>query len=219
MDPHHHIDHNLEAVKIFDRLASLYQEKYMNVDAYADDLQWLLSRLQQGAVVHDLACGPGNVSNYLLRHRPDLRLTGSDLSENMVMLAAAANPESGFSVMDARLVHALPGSYDAIVVSFLLPYLNRAEADALIGGIKDKLVANGYVYLSFIEAPYHTSGPQKGSRGDLVHMYFYDEAELIPVFNKYGLGIMYRSDLRMVIANGAEVKERAIILQPIANNK
>ena len=190
----------------------------MNVDAYADDLQWLLSRLQQGAVVHDLACGPGNVSNYLLRHRPDLRVTGSDLSENMVMLAAVANPEAGFSVMDARLVHKLPGSYDAIVVSFLLPYLNRAEAGALIGGIKEKLTVDGYVYLSFIEAPYHTSGPQTGSQGDLVHMYFYDEAELMPVFSKYGLSVRYKSDLRTVIANGAEVKDRTIILQPIANN-
>lgn len=218
MDPGQHIDHNLEAVKVFDRLAVLYQEKYMNVDAYADDLQWLLSRLQQRALVHDLACGPGNVSNYLLRHRPDLRLTGSDLSENMVMLAKAANPDAIFSVMDARLVHTLPGRYDAMLVSFLLPYLNRSETDALVGGIKEKLADDGYLYLAFIDAPYHTSGPQTGSRGDLIHMYFYNEEELMPLFSKYGFGISYKSDLRTVIANGAEVKERAIILQPNATN-
>jgi len=214
MDHQQHTDHAKEAVKVFDRLASLYQEKYMNVDAYTAALQWLLSHLPQGARVYDLACGPGNVSKYVLKQRPDLKLNGSDLSENMVMLAKAANPEATFSVMDARQIHLLPGTYDAIIVSFLIPYLNRLEVDELMAGISGKLSGEGYLYLSYIEAPHHTSGPQRGSYGDLVHMYFYDDAELKPVFNKNGLSIRYQSDANTVIANGVEVTDRVTILQP-----
>ena len=217
MDHQQHTDHAREAVKIFDRLALHYQEKYMNVDAYAGALQWLLGRLPQGAMVYDLACGPGNVSKYVLEQRPDLNLSGSDLSENMVMLAKAVNPEAAFSVMDARQIQFLPGTYDAIIVSFLMPYLNRLEVDALIAGISGKLKSEGYVYLSYIEAPYHTSGPQRGSYGDLVHMYFYDDAELMPMYNKYGLSIGYQSDLHTVMANGVEVTDRVIILRPVQN--
>lgn len=217
MDHQQQTDHAREAVKIFDRLALHYREKYMNVDAYSGALQWLVGRLPQGAMLYDLACGPGNVSKYVLDQRPDLILSGSDLSENMVLLAREANPEAEFSVMDARQIQLLPGMYDAIIVSFLIPYLNRMEVDALIAGISGKLKADGYVYLSYIEAPYHTSGPQKGSYGDLVHMYFYDDAELKPLYNKYGLSINYQSDLHTVMANGVEVTDRVIILQSKQN--
>ncbi|MBK6522924.1 MAG: hypothetical protein IPG08_11670 [Sphingobacteriaceae bacterium] len=46
------------AVSIFDRHANLYQEKFMNVDLYADALDLFLQTCKTNGDVLELACGP-----------------------------------------------------------------------------------------------------------------------------------------------------------------
>ena len=65
--------------------ADRYAEKYFDLDMYDRYLEQFEKRIEsQGASVLDVACGPGNVSAYLAKVRPDLKLVG--VSRLMVML-------------------------------------------------------------------------------------------------------------------------------------
>ena len=71
------------SVATFSRVADLYAEKYFHLDMYDRYLEQFVKPIEpQGASVVDVACGPGNVSAYLAKVRPDLKLIGVDLAGN-----------------------------------------------------------------------------------------------------------------------------------------
>jgi release factor glutamine methyltransferase len=73
--------------------------------------------LPNGARVLDLGTGSGAVALALKDERPDLRVTGSDLSEDALMLARANGERLGLDVrwLAADLLEGVPDEYDAII--------------------------------------------------------------------------------------------------------
>jgi len=73
---------------IFNKYASNYQDRYMNLELYADTLDTFIDILKKDdAKILDAGCGPGNISRYLLDRCPGLKILGIDISENMIALA------------------------------------------------------------------------------------------------------------------------------------
>ena len=96
-------DFCLVTVATFNRLADRYAEKYFHLDIYDRYLERFAKRIEsQGASVLDVACGPGNVSAYLAKVRPDLKLVGVDLAEGMIEQARLRVPSAEFLVKDCR---------------------------------------------------------------------------------------------------------------------
>ena len=127
------MDKNKAAVQIFNKLANLYQEKFMNVELYTDSFKFLCYTIsKENPEILELACGPGNITKHLLTLRPDFKILGTDLSSNMIELAKTNNPSAEFEVMDSREVSGLSKSFDAIICGFLLPYLSKEEAIEVI---------------------------------------------------------------------------------------
>ncbi len=76
------------AVDLFDKHAEEYQNKFMHFDLYDDTFDIFHKNIQvQNAKILDIACGPGNITRYLLNHRQDLQIVGIDLSPKMIALA------------------------------------------------------------------------------------------------------------------------------------
>lgn len=73
--------------RVFGTRAGEYWDKFEDVTLYHTALNSFLQPLATGASILELACGPGNVSHYLLQQRPDIQLLGTDLSDKMVELA------------------------------------------------------------------------------------------------------------------------------------
>ena len=167
------MDPSAQSAQVFDQLAELYQSKYMDLDLYDESYALLARRLPQGARVLDAACGPGTVARRLLGWRPDLELLGVDLAPRMVELARAAVPCARFEVGDCRLLPGEPASWDAIVCAFGLPYLNPAEAQGFIAQAARLLRPGGLLYVSTQGGRPEDSGPQRSSRGDVVHVFFH----------------------------------------------
>lgn len=128
---------------------------------------------RENADILDIACGPGNITRYLLERRPDFKISGIDLSVNMVHLATINNPAAEFQIMDARDIGRLGKQYDAIMCGFCLPYLSREEAVQLIADASILLTANGVFYISTMEDDYNKSGLKTSSSGDEIYMYFH----------------------------------------------
>ena len=117
------------AVDVFDKLANLYQAKFMDVSLYHDTFDMFCNNItKQNADVLELACGPGNITHYLLSKRSDFKLLGTDLAPNMIELAKINNPSAQFQLLDSRDIRKLNKTYDAIMCGFILPYLSKEDA-------------------------------------------------------------------------------------------
>lgn len=185
------MDKSAESVKVFDKLASLYQEKYMDVSQYAEGLEIFSAALPSTKPrILELACGPGNVTRFLLNKRPDLNITGTDLSENMVALAKINNPEGDFFVMDCRNLKELSGPYEGVVCAFAFPYLTKEEVEQLITSVSIILSPGGSFYLSTMIGKYEDSGLRKGSTGDEIYMHFHESEHIESILEENSLKIV-----------------------------
>jgi 2-polyprenyl-3-methyl-5-hydroxy-6-metoxy-1,4-benzoquinol methylase len=184
-------------IETFDKLADAYQEKFMDVN-YKDTFD-LFCRLlpQPGARIFEIACGPGNITNYLLSKRPDFKIEAIDLAPNMIRLAKANNPSATFSVMDAREIGTLPGTYDGIMCGFCMPYLSKAECLKLIGDCASMLNSGGIFYFSTMEGDEDKSGYETSSDGQhkaYIHYHRADELQEGLEKNSFELVELFRRD-------------------------
>lgn len=166
-------------IRIFDDCAQLYQDKYMEQELYHDTFDLFCRCIEKpGAKILDLACGPGNVTQYLLQKRPDFKVLGTDPSKKMLQLARINNPTADFRLLDMREIAGLDQKFDGVICGFGLPYLSREETAQLIADSTKVLCSNGVLYLSTMEGDYNQSGYQGSSSGGSQQLYIhYHEAD------------------------------------------
>jgi len=173
------MDKNAVAVNVFNTVAQLYQDKFMDVSAYRYGLDIFCNAIEkQDAAVLEIACGPGNVTKYVLAQRPGIKILGTDLAPNMVKLAKANNPAGDFKVMDGRDIAKSGQKYDGVLCGFFLPYLSKMETTDFIENAAATLNPGGILYLSTMEDDYSRSGYKKGSTGDEIFMHYHEAAYL-----------------------------------------
>ena len=84
------VDTYKETFDTWNKVAKLYQEKFMDLDLYDDTYDTFCAELPiENATILEIGCGPGNITKYLLNKRPDFRIEGIDISPNMIELAKA----------------------------------------------------------------------------------------------------------------------------------
>jgi release factor glutamine methyltransferase len=88
--------------------------------------------LPRGARVLDVGTGSGTVALALKDERPDLLLTGSDLSEDALALARANGERLGLTVswLQADLLEGVPDEFDAILSN--PPYIAESARVSLV---------------------------------------------------------------------------------------
>lgn len=173
------MDKYKETFQTWNKVASLYQEKFMDLDLYNESYDFICdSVLKSNAKILDVGCGPGNISKYLLAKRPDFDILGIDVAPNMIELAKKNNPSAEFLVMDSRNSNEIESKFDAIVCGFCLPYLSESDTEKLVQDCYNLLNENGLLYISFVDGEPNKSGFQSSSSGDRVFFHFHDLKEL-----------------------------------------
>lgn len=173
------MDHSQHAASIFNKYAESYEERFMDVSMYSESLDFLLNEIDnKSARILDVACGPANISKYLLNRNSNLEIDGIDLSENMIALAKKNIPYGNFSICDARIIISLQKKYNVIISGFCFPYLTKEEVIQFILDASKCMLPRGLLFLSTMEKPYSESGLQKGSKGDEIMMHFHEEEYL-----------------------------------------
>lgn len=192
------MDHNTDAVNSFNKNASLYHERFSNLDLYNDTYELFSSLLpQRNSSILDVGCGPGNITRHLLRKRPDLKVLGVDLAPNMIALAKENNPGADFEVMDCREIGKLETQYDGIICGFTIPYLSKTETAKLIADLASLLKPGGVLYLSLIEGKYEDSGFQYASNQvDRSYVYYYNPVKIISILTQCNLKIVQNDDFQ-----------------------
>lgn len=181
------MDQHNETFETWNKVAQLYQEKFMDRDVYNATYDYFCDRVAAAnASVLELGCGPGNVTKYLLSKRPGFRLHGIDYSPNMVALARSNNPTAQFSVMDCRSLTEVTGSYDGIICSFCAPYLSQMEIQKLVSDCCGLLNQGGHIYISFVEGDPSDSGFRAASTGDRTYFYYHTTVFMEELMVKLG---------------------------------
>jgi len=186
------MDNTKNAVEIFNKFARQYQDKFMDVSLYKQSLDLFCNSIaKQNAEVLELACGPGNITKYLLEKRPDLKILGTDLAPNMIALAKSNNPSAEFQLMDCRDIKQHGKRYDAIMCGFCLPYLSKVEAIKLISDASEALSNGGVLYISTMEDDHLKSGLKTSSAGNVMYMNYHEGDYLVEALKKNGFEILY----------------------------
>lgn len=173
------MDKYQETFETWNKLASLYEDRFMELDLYNVSYDFICDSIEKvNAKVLEIGCGPGNITRYLLAKRPDFDIFGIDIAPNMIELAKKNNPTASFAVMDSRNINEIHSKYDAIVCGFCLPYLSQADNHKFILDTNQILNKNGLIYLSFVEGDPTKSGFQEGSTGDRSYFYFHNLSEI-----------------------------------------
>lgn len=173
------MDRYKETFETWNKVAELYQDKFMDLDLYNDTYDFICSSLNKsGSKILEIGCGPGNITKYLLSKRPDFNIFGIDIAPNMIALAKKNNPTASFTIMDSRQISVLKKNYDGIVCGFCLPYLSQTDSIKLISDCYKLLNENGLIYLSFVEGDPNNSNFKVGSSGDRTYFYFHSLNEL-----------------------------------------
>jgi len=161
-------------VATFNRLADAYQDKYMHSDFYIDTYDTFCELVtNDSAAILEVACGPGNITKYLLKKRPGFIIEGIDLAPKMVELAKVNNPTASFYVMDSRKVSGINQQFDAIMCGFCFPYLSKEDVANFIVDARYLLKKGGILYISTMEDDYEKSGFQTSSAGDQVYIHYH----------------------------------------------
>lgn len=167
------MDRYKETFETWNNIASLYQDKFMDMDLYNSTYDAICNAVTKpGAKLLEIGCGPGNITKYLLTKRPDFDIMGIDIAPKMIELAKLNNPTAQFAVMDTQQINKLKSKFDAIVAGFCLPYLSPEETGELLSNAANLLTDQGLIYLSFVEGD-PAQSDYKSSSGGRVYFNFH----------------------------------------------
>lgn len=161
------------SVQQFDRFAKEYALRFSDLNAYSDSIERFCESIHtHQPTILELACGPGNVTRLLKLRFPESKITAIDLAPRMIEIAQTALPDVDFRVMDVRDISILPEKFDAVMCSFCLPFLSKADAEKLIADCADRLVSGGILYLSTMEGDETRAGFETTSFSGDAEIYF-----------------------------------------------
>jgi SAM-dependent methyltransferase len=146
------IDPNADAIRAgYAPVARAYREHlYDELAGKPLDRAFLTAFAERCAgPIADVGCGPGHVARYLADR--GARVTGVDLSPEMIAEARAAYPDLAFTVGD---LFALPAIYPAgdlagIVAFYAIVHLAPESLTAAFASFRDALAPGGLVALAF----------------------------------------------------------------------
>ncbi len=159
-------------IKAYENNAVKYEKNFMDFTSYKEKIELFQKKyIKKGNTLFDIGCGPGNNGSILLKNDTTLKISGIDLSNEMVKLAEKNVPQGSFQVMDIREIDEKK-SFDTIIASFCIVHLSDSETTVLIKKISNMLNPNGTLYISFMEGKNGGYEKTSFSKDDIFFNYY-----------------------------------------------
>lgn len=184
-----------ESVETFNKLADRYAAKYFDLTQYDPYYAMLAERLPVGGAVIDIACGPGNVSAYLKRTRPDLSVVGIDMAPRMVDEARRRVPGAAFHLADCRDLTGVGAGFDGAAFAFGLSYLPDADAHRFLAALCRILADDAVLLLLSITGREQSARYEHSSSGERVFMVYRSPEAIIDLVGEYGFTIAFSEEI------------------------
>jgi cyclopropane fatty-acyl-phospholipid synthase-like methyltransferase len=206
-------DLSLIAVDAFNEHAFSFEAKFMNFSNYDSAIESFCTMIPGSTPrILEIGCGPGNVTSRIKKHIPHAEITALDLADTMLSIAKNNVPDVTFIKMDARDIHTITNTFDAIVASFVTPFFSYDECRAFFKQCSDRLETNGFLYVSTMEGCLKQCGFEKTSFSGTTEIPFtyYTLPFLVTELEQSGLSVIY-SKKQPYIQNGKSILTDIII--------
>lgn len=201
-----------ETFQTWEKVANKYEEIFMDLSIYDDSYMKFAEALQSPeASLLEIACGPGNITRFLLNRFPKFQILGTDVSENMLILAKKNVPNAHFLQMDCRNISELNKQFDGIIAGFVLPYLSDSDCLKLFSDVYKLLKNNALIYLSFVPGKHEQSGFKSGSLGYRAYFYYHETERVKQQLLKNGFMILHEIEVEYPVLE-QETEAHVIII-------
>ena len=180
--------------RVYRKYAKEFDENIASLEIYNASYDYLLEKIQDGAAVLDLACGPGNVSFYLKRYKPDLSITGVDISEEMIERAKARIKDGKFILKDICEI-GFDSQFDCVICAFGIPYLDLEATAHVMKTIKKSLKQDGHYYISYIEGIEQGYAKQSFTDNDELFIFSHPEEAVLEILDQQALSVIKRFEI------------------------
>lgn len=198
----------------WNKVAALYQEKFMHLDLYNDTYDIFCSLFKNNnAAVLEIGCGPGNITKYVLEQQPHFKITATDVAPNMIALAQINNPTADFKILDCRTLDTITGKFNGIICGFCIPYLSKKDTEKLLKDCYGLLTNEGILYFSTIKGDHAQSGYEAASTGDRSYVYYYEEDFFKEELSKNGFKLLHLIEKEFLKSDGTKMINQIFIAQ------
>lgn len=170
-------------IERYDDVAAKYNEEYC-LKEESDIVKEFLHFLKKGDRVLDVACGPGNITNFFARR--GVKIEGVDLSSGMLAIARKNHPKIKFRKMDMRKLNYADKSFDALLCSYALYHLTKKQALTALKEFNRVLKPGGTLMLIVQEGSGEGMVADTLKPGTKIFINRMSEAELKRLFKKIG---------------------------------
>lgn len=197
-------------IEAYNNSASQYSQTIAALSNYDDTYEYLLCCLKSQSKLLDLACGPANISRYLLEKDDSIDVYGVDLSREMIKLAKSNVPGGMFYEVDIRYFD-LEKTFDTIVCGFGVPYLSSDDVFTMFENVYNHLSNDGVFYFSFMhgeKSGYETPSFYPGAE---MYIYHHDKNLILKYLDDIGFSVERKWVLDYQEGNGEITKDVVII--------
>lgn len=205
-------DYNAESVAAFDKNAARYVEKYFSLRDYDPCYEGLIAEIAEGSFQFlDLACGPGNVSAYILSRRPEAQILCVDRAPAMLSEVRQRMPGVNVLLADCRDLRAVAERFDAAAFFFGLSYFDDADAGKVLAELHRVMLPNAPLLLATVAGDPERSGPQTTASGDRVTSFYRRQPEVEGLVKNAGFKLL-NSETIPSPANASVQSEDLVVL-------
>lgn len=211
-----------ENIDGYDKSAKAFADKIGSLSNYNEAYDNFLQYINDGDSVLDLACGPANISRYLLDKKPNLKITGIDLAPKMLELARQKIPSGNFILSDITDFFipddidnnsSKPQKFDAAINGFGLPYLNEAEITQSFTQTAHHLKKGGVFYVSFMNGDKVQKEHPSFNTEITLTVTYHPQKKIEAMLEKIGFTILNRYNLDYKEADGSSTTDVVLISQ------
>ena len=112
----------------------------------------------------------------------------------------------------------LTNPFDAIVLGFALPYLNKIEIEELFKNINKNIVDNGFLYLSFMAGSKEGFEVPSFNKSVELYVYYHEKTEIQSILNRNQFIIQKEWELDYTENDGSITKDIIIMAQKSKRN-
>jgi len=171
-------------IQSYNKTAQQYAQNVANLQK-TTYIEHFVSLLPANALVLDMACGSGRDARIFSEQ--GLSVTGIDLSEEMLKIAAQTCPEAKFRLMDIRQINFNSQYFDGVWACAALLHIPKEEIPSLISGVSRVLKKGGIFYIGVKEGDGERFIKDERYKGDIIKFYsYFKPGELEAILNERG---------------------------------
>jgi ubiquinone/menaquinone biosynthesis C-methylase UbiE len=178
-------------IQSYNKTAQQYAQNVANLQK-TTYIEHFVSLLPANALVLDMACGSGRDARIF--SEKGLSVTGIDLSQEMLKIAAQTCSEAKFRLMDIRQLNFDSQYFNGVWACAALLHIPKEEIPSLISGVLRVLKKGGIFYIGVKEGDGERFVNDARYGGNIMKFYsYFKSGELEAILNEKGFDMIHSS--------------------------